>query len=665
MAPYFCRVFVLLMLVVGRSAAADRPNILWITVEDMSPTLGCYGDSFANTPHLDAFAKQAVRYTHAFAVSPVCSPSRSCLITGVHPVTLGTLQMRSGLPLPSEVRGFPSYLREVGYFCTNNVKTDYNTGDAARLIEESWDESSAKAHWRHEKRKEGQPFFAIFNDMSSHQSRTTVWPHEVFVREVQSKLSKSEIHDPAKVSLPPYYPDTPVIRKEWARMYDCVTVMDKNTGRLLTELEEDGLAEDTIVFFYSDHGTGMPRGKRMLYDSGMQVALMVRFPKKYRHLAPSAPGTVNEELVSFVDFPSTALHLAGLERPVYLQGRNFLGADVDAPREFVYGCRDRVDEVYEFSRSVRSKRFLYIRNYHSYLSHNQPSVFPDLGAIRREITRLAGDSSVSLSAAQRDYAGPRKLSEALYDCEADPHNLQNLIAPKMSPAVAAELKKHREAFVAERKRLLDPGPIPESEMWKWIRSERKPLRDILLGKSNHQPDLDAAWAAADLVDRGSEQQLLTLLKSTDPSERYWGIIGLRSRDYEGKEKVVDFLDDIAPSVRIETADWLARDEKHRQAALARLKSELGHNDWWVALRACRAIELLGMEAKPLLPAMKELYAANRNKKGDGPFYLAFSSGAFLDQFGEPTKRWDFSPGAGAFTPEPDKKKDRDRARIGK
>lgn len=641
------------------------PNILWITAEDMSPYLGCYGDEFATTPHLDRFAKESVRYTRAFAAAPVCSPSRACLITGVSTVSLGAHQMRSAFPIPDRVKAFPSYLRKAGYFTSNNVKTDYNNGATQRLITEAWHESSGQAHWRSDERKDGQPFFAVFNDMSTHQSRTTVWPHEVFIREVQSKLPKEEIHDPAKVPLPPYYPDTPVIRREWARMYDCVSVMDRNTGRLLRELEEDGLADNTIVFFYSDHGTGMPRGKRMLHDSGMRVALMVRFPKRYQHLAPSLPGTVNEELVSFVDFPSTALNLAGLAKPGYMQGRSFLGLNRDPEPAYVYGCRDRVDEVFECARSLRSRNYLYIRNYHPHLSHNQPSVFSDLGGTRQEISRLAKDDPQSLNKVQMDYAGPGKPAEAFYDCDSDPHNLVNLLEGTMTAEQQEALRKHRRAYEAERTRLRDPGAIPESEMWKWVRNEGKPLHDILLGKSDHQPNLEVAWKAADLVGRSNSAAALKLLQSADPSERYWAILALRVGGYEDRGRVVDHLDDISTAVRIEAADWLAQEGKHREVALACLARELVHEDWWVALRACRAIELLGKDARAALPSMKNLYTRNRNKKGDGPFYLAFSAGAFLDGLGEATQPWDFSPGAGAFTPEPKKKQDRDRARIGK
>ena len=425
------------------------PNILWITAEDMSPYLGCYGDEFATTPNLDRFARESVRYTRAFAAAPVCSPSRACLITGITTVSLGAHQMRSAFPIPDRVKAFPSYLRKTGYFTSNNVKTDYNNGAAQRLIAEAWNESINDAHWRSNQREEGQPFFSVFNDMSTHQSRTTVWPHEVFIREIQSKLAEEQIHDPMEVPLPPYYPDTPLIRKEWARMYDCVTVMDRNTGRLLKELEEDGLADNTIVFFYSDHGTGMPRGKRMLHDSGMRVALMVRFPRRYQHLAPSPPGTVNEELVSFVDFPATVLNLVGLKKKDYMQGRIFLGQNRDSERDYIYGCRDRVDEVFECARSLRSRKYLYIRNYHPHLSHNQPSVFSDLGRTRQEINRLAKNNPQTMNKVQLDYAGPDKPVEAFYDCDSDPQNLINLLEGTMTTAQQEALREQAEAERAQ------------------------------------------------------------------------------------------------------------------------------------------------------------------------------------------------------------------------
>ncbi len=633
---------------------ADRPNILWITAEDMSPALGCYGDAYATTPNIDKFAQASVLYTNAYAASPVCSPSRACLITGMYPASLGAHQMRSQFPLPEGVKGFPAYLREVGYFTTNNVKTDYNVGDIQRVIRESWNQSSDKAHWRNPDRAPGQPFFSVFNDMTSHQSRTMVWPYPVFQEHVQSRLDEEEIHDPANAPLPPYYPDTPVIRKTVARFYDCVTVMDTNVGRILQQLEEDGLAEDTIVFFYSDHGSGMPRHKRLLYDSGMRVALIIRFPEKYRHLAPGKPGTRTDQLVSFVDFPATVLRLAGLEPPDSMQGKAFLGPEAEEPRQYVYGSRDRVDEVHEMARSLRDKDYLYIRNYMPFLSHNQPSAFPDLGEIREEFYRLAHPEILhELTEPQLEYAGPTKPMEAFYDVVHDPHQVQNLLEGEMTSEQEKALERFRAEFVRYRSKIKDLGALPEDEMWSWIEREEKPLRDIVTRQTGDRPDLAGLWSAADLVGSEDTARLEQLLEKEDPGNRFWGVLALRQADYAHRHRLAPLLNDPAPSVRIETAHFLAYDDFYQDQAIQLLIEELDNEDWWSALRACRAIELLGQRAEQALPAMKALYKRTRHSPGDGNFYLSFSAGAWLDAMGEPIEPWDFSPGAGSFSADPE------------
>ncbi len=329
-------------------AAESRPNILWITCEDMSPNMGCYGDTFAHTPNLDALAARGIRYTHAFSTSGVCAPSRSCLITGVYPSSLGTHFMRCRGELPEFIRCYSEYLRKAGYYCTNNSKTDYNFVHPRS----AWDESSAKAHWRN--RKPGQPFFAIFNNTDTHESKIRSRGAE-FAR-LTARLKPEQRHDPAKVKLPPYHADTPEARRDWANDYDLITAMDIESGDLLKQLDEDGVAEDTIVFFYSDHGVGLQRSKRWLYDSGMRVPLIVHFPKKFQHLAPLPSGSVTDRLVSFVDFAPTLLSLAGVPTPMHMQGVAFLGPKAGPPREYVYGIRDRMDERHDIIRAVRDQR---------------------------------------------------------------------------------------------------------------------------------------------------------------------------------------------------------------------------------------------------------------------------------------------------------------------
>lgn len=647
MVPRRLLFFALAMLLPGLAPAADRPNLLWITAEDLSPALGCYGDPDAITPNLDAFAREAVRYTNAFAAAPVCSPSRSTIITGMWAPSLGTSQMRSTFPLPPEVKGFPAYLRESGYFTANNVKTDYNTGDEGRLVKESWTEIGPAAHWRNEARKEGQPFFTVINHMVTHQSRAMVWPYETFRAEIQSKLPKEAVHDPAKVAVPPYYPDTEVVRRELARFHDCVSALDQQVGAILKQLEEDGLADDTIVFFYSDHGSGMPRHKRLLHDTGMRVPLMIRFPKKYKHLAPAAAGGTVDRLVTFVDFAPTMLSLAGVKAPEAMQGLVFLGPETSPEPEFVYGFRDRVDEAFDFSRSVRGKRYLYIRNYLPRLSWAQPSVYSDLGAIQQEIFRHAADRA-SLTKPQAAYAGPGRPAEEFYDVVADPLNLANLLEGELNAEQKSALESHRAAFAKIRGDILDLGVLPESQMVDFIVREQRPLREITLGRTSHRPDLETIWAAADQVGKGRREDLLARVHDGDAAVRFWAILALRQafpEDAELLEELYDSMDDIDEAVRIEAAAWMADvSEKHRAEAVQVLGRELISDEWWTALRACRAVEELGAKAAPLIPVMETLYERNRFAKGDGPMYLAFSAGVFLKRMGMPTRPWDFGPG---------------------
>ena len=613
-------------------AAGERPNILWITAEDMSPSLGCYGDNYATTPHIDKLAKESVRYTHAFATNPICSPSRSCLITGVYSTTLGTQHLRSDFPIPDFIKGWPAFLREAGYHTANNVKTDYNTGSSKRLISESWTENSATAHWRHRKDKD-QPFFAIFNDMTSHQSRTMVWPYEKFQKEIQSRLPKKLIHDPMKAIVPPYYPDTPVVRRTLARFHDCVTVMDRNTGRILRQLQEDGLEKDTIVFFYSDHGSGLPRHKRLTLDSGLHVPLLVRFPRKYQHLAPAKPGESIDRLVSFVDFPPTVLSLLNIDIPLYMQGKPFLGKNTAPPRTHVYGARDRVDEAYDFTRSVRGKRYLYVRNHIPHISPNQPSFYSDLGEIRDEITRL--DKEENLNEHQLSYAGTQRPREALYDTVKDPQNLHNLInsdVPSHRKALNHLRRLHQKWTTDTR----DQGFYPEEYIWENIRGKNTTPYEF--AKSQKEFPSARILKAAELVGNPDVNldQLLGLLGEKDPLLQYWGLIALADGDL--CETCFDdlryTLGEEHPSyVRTSAAAILA---KHDQAeGLTLLRKTLKDKDPDTVLRAARAIEMLGTKARP---AIADIHTARdkwkATNKGSIPMFIWFSLETALHNLGE-------------------------------
>jgi uncharacterized sulfatase len=359
----------------------SRPNILWITCEDTSPYLGCWGDPFAITPNLDRLAGQSIRYTNAYSTAPVCSPARSCLITGVYATSLGTQNLRSDIRIPRQIQPFPKLLRASGYYCSNNVKEDYNFKDPT-----IWDDSSQQAHWRN--RPAGRPFFSVFNITCTHQGQAN-GSDEEFFEKYTSKLKPEERHDPKTLSLPPFYPDTPMVRNIWARYYDLITTMDKQVGELLQQLEADGLAQSTIVLFFPDHGLGLPRFKRTLYDSGLHVPLLVRFPARYQHLAPFAAGGRTDRLVSFVDFAPTVLRLADVSIPAHMQGRPFLGRGSVAPREYIFAAQSRVDEAYDMSRCVRDRRYKYIRNFMPHLPYVQPSDYCDQAPIMQELRRVA------------------------------------------------------------------------------------------------------------------------------------------------------------------------------------------------------------------------------------------------------------------------------------
>jgi arylsulfatase A-like enzyme len=335
----------------------ERPNILWLVSEDNDTYLGCYGDKLARTPTLDKLATEGILFERCFA-QPVCAPSRFTLITGMYAAGHGPAEhMRAQGKIPPWLKGFPTLLRKAGYFTSNNAKTDYNS---PINIKETWIFSGRNAHWS--KRSSGQPFFSVFNHEVTHES--CLFPE----KDIPFDFKPT---DPQQVRLPSYVPDTPEMRADWARYYDHMTVMDQQIAAKLKDLKNAGLADDTIVFYYSDNGGVLPRSKRFLQESGTHVPLIVYFPPKWRHLAPAPPGSRLKEPVSFVDFAPTILSLAGIKIPDYMQGRAFLGP-ARATNDFVFLTRDRMDERYDMMRSVADSRWLYIRNYRPDLPYVQP-----------------------------------------------------------------------------------------------------------------------------------------------------------------------------------------------------------------------------------------------------------------------------------------------------
>jgi len=437
-------------------AAPERPNILWISTEDISPDLGCYGDGYAVTPNIDKLAARGIRYTNVYSHSGVCAPTRSGIITGMYPTTLGTHHMRcKGVP-PAYVKCFSEYLRATGYYCTNNVKTDYQFDPPPS----AWDDSSRKAHWRN--RNKDQPFFAVINFTTTHESQ--IRNRSKTMLERIAALKPHEKHDPDKAVLPPYYPDTPLVRKDWAQYYDIITLMDKQVANVLKQLEDDGLADDTIVWFWGDHGRGLPRAKRWIYDSGLRIPLIIHVPAKWRKLAmpenPNAvkPGTVSDDLIAFIDFAPTMLSLAGIKIPDHIQGKAFLGSQKAESRRYIFAARDRMDEAYDLIRAVRDKRYKYIRNYMPHLSRGQDINYMNQMPTMQEMRRLNAEGR--LEGPQKQYFEPTKPVEELYDTATDPHEVKNLAGDPKYKDVLRRMQVIHAKWVRETR---DMGLIPEPE----------------------------------------------------------------------------------------------------------------------------------------------------------------------------------------------------------
>lgn len=568
----------------AKTASSERPNILWITCEDMGPDLGCFGESFAVTPNLDRLAAEGVRYTGAFAHAPVCAPARSGLITGMYPPSLGSHHMRSRAVLPESVRCFTHCLREAGYYCSNNHKEDYNFDKPGG----AWDESSRKAHWRN--RAPGQPFFSVFNLTTTHESQIRL-SEEEHARKT-SALLPHERHAPDKTPIPPYHPDTPEFRKNWAQYHDMITVMDKEAGALLEELAQAGLAENTIVFFFSDHGAGMPRCKRWLYDSGLHVPLIIRVPEKFRSLAPSAPDTAVDRLVSFVDFGPTVLSLAGAPIPDVMQGRAFLGPQAGAPRQYVYAGRDRMDERYDCVRAVRDARYKYIRNLMPHLSRGQFQEYMYHMPAMQAWARLAGEGRLEGPPAL--FMQPTKPVEELYDLDNDPHELNNLAE---APEHAETRARMRAALADWMRDTRDLGLLPESEMH--LRAQDRSFYELA-----RDPDaypLDALLTITGIAGGGwpDKEALLAGLSHSEATVRYWAVLGLHQLPGAGVdvlEAVKEKLEDVSPAVSIAAAALL---HQHGDATgLPVLLRELNHPGEWVRLQAANIVDLMEPVPQP-------------------------------------------------------------------
>src|SRR5688572_30234887 len=603
------RIIAVLIVLAGNVAyaAADKPNILWLTSEDHGPEMGCYGDANARTPNIDALAAKGMLFKRAWSNHPVCAPARTAIISGMYATSTGGVHMRSMVPMPAGTKMYPKFLREAGYYCTNNSKEDYNVEKA----DGTWDDSSARAHWR--ARGDGQPFFAIFNSTKSHESQIRTRPHK-------------QIADPSKMRIPAYHPDTPEVRQDWAQYYDKVSEADADAGARLQEVEAAGLADDTIVFYYGDHGSGMPRSKRWPSNSGLHVPLVVHFPTKWRHLAPKEyqPGGKSDRLVSFVDLAPTVLSIAGVRPPTWMQGHAFAGPFQAELQPYVFGARGRMDERMDCVRSVTDGRYVYLRNYFPHVSQAQRVSYQ----FETPSTRIWHEQFVQgkTNEAQSLFWRTPKAPEELYDLQNDRDEVRNLAGSSEHRAI---LEKLRSAQLAHLKQIRDVCFLPEGE----IHPRAKGTTPYDMARDPVKYPFDKILAAADLASRlepAALPKLESLLADSDSAVRYWAALGFQMRGKAGIDRGAALLrkalNDSSPYVRIVAAQALAEHGASSDLAPAldvlRTLAPQEKNGVFVAMSALSAIEALGAKGAPLHEIVRTMKATGESPHARFDSYVA-------------------------------------------
>lgn len=565
------------------SAEQTRPNILWLVSEDNGQQLGCYGDPYADTPNLDRLAEKSLRYKTCWSNAPVCAPARTTIISGMYATSLGGQHMRSGVKFPEGMKLYPQVLRQAGYYCTNRHKTDYNF----TKTDAGWHESSPKAHFR--KRPDPTtPFFSIFNFTISHESRIRDKPHTL-------------VHDPAKARVPAYQPDTPEVRRDWAQYYDRMTEMDAQAGKVLDQLEEDGLLDSTIVFYYGDHGSGMPRSKRWPFDSGLRVPLLVHVPEKFQSLAPPdyQVGGVSDQLVAFVDLAPTVIRMAGATPPDNMQGIAFAGAQPGEPKKYLFGYRGRMDERIDMVRSVTDGRYVYMRHFYPdrpFLKHIDYMFQTPTTAIWKQMFDEGKLNEVQAKVWQN------KPVEELFDRQSDPDEVNNLAGDPAHKAKLDELRSRLKTWMIETK---DLGLFPEAEMHRAAAGEA-PRSFALSGEVDFTTLANAAWDATG--GHADVQSSVKLSQHPQGVMRFWAARGLTLAGET--EPLVSMMDDESPIVGVAACEGLVvhGDEAQKTMATKQLL-ELASPDrhgHFVAIAALNVIDMRLPMTQSLRQQLSEL-----------------------------------------------------------
>lgn len=547
--PLFAMKPLLLLLIITTAlSAVERPHILWITSEDNDKQwLGCYGNEQAHTPNLDALAQRSVRFENFFSNAPVCAVARSTILTGVYAPSQGTQHMRSRHPIPSANKPYVEYLREAGYYCTNAAKTDFNFAIKDRSI---WDECSPQAHYKN--RAAGQPFFAVFNFTESHES--SLFEDRIETRRKDGEIPEVPRVNPAEVRVPSYLPDLPEVRSDIAIYHDNITNMDRRVGEVLKELEERQLADNTIVFYYADHGGVTPRGKRYLKDTGVNVPLLIHLPEKWKSLSPFPNGSVSGKAVAFVDLAPTLLSLLDIAKPEQMQGHAFLGSEMEeaSDDDHVFLFADRFDEIYGMRRGVTDGRWKYIRRFTPQYPA-APYSYYQFGQKAWGAWRQAWQEGKLDRGHQRMWEKNQPVEE-LFDTDNDRWEVNNLASDS---AFAEQLHKMREVLRQKMIAVKDTGLVPEPLFQEL--APNKPIANYVESRSDDWPALVDLSFSASKRDPNSLPLLMENLRSEDVLRRYWAAQGclILGKEAKAAESAIrELLKDEQAVIRVTAAQAL-------------------------------------------------------------------------------------------------------------
>lgn len=539
----------------------QKPNVVWITIEDTSPDfIGCYGNSQVKTPNIDALAKEGIRFTNAFSTNTVCSPSRHTIITGVRTVEDGCGNHRSTFKVPDYIKGFASYIKDAGYFTSNNAKTDYNINNAKTFIARNWTMQGGKADFTKRENK-AQPFFSVFNFNESHQSRTVGNTKEWYEKNILNQLTSEEIIQPDNLEVPPFYKNNANNKRNIARLYNALQVTDKKVGEIIRLIKDAGEWDNTIVFFFSDHGQGMPRFKTNSSRLGSQVPMIVRIPEKYKQLFNYKNGTVYTELITFEDLAPTMLSIvANHPKPIYMKGRVFMGSKTEASDNIFWCSRDNTDEVIDMGRTVIDGDFVYTRIYYPHLPVLQQQAYYNRSDM---LVQMRNDfKNNEMDSLQASIFMPRS-AEYLFNRKTDRWETINLVN---NIAYAAVLQKMRMLLKQQQFKYKDIGFLPETVL------AQIDATDTIANWKQKKYLFEKYYTVASLVGMGKQHTIkqMQLLKDKDSIVRYWAVIGLINQSTSllnnaALEKM--FKKESSDFVKVEMAELLYRHYKAEQYLL--------------------------------------------------------------------------------------------------